>query len=83
MKFCTISCGISLMFIIGMIYMSFFIDKQKISIDFKKTLSKKQLDIYENIVNYRNIYIVSYNQDIVIDESNSEKNHRRKMNRFC
>ena len=53
MKFCTISCGISLIFIIGMIYMSFFIDKQKISIDFKKTLSKKQLDIYENIVNYR------------------------------
>lgn len=67
MKFCTISCGISLMFIIGMIYMSFFIDKQKISIDFKKTLSKKQLDIYENIVNYRrNLYFQGYGIGIII-----------------
>lgn len=67
MKFCTISCSISLIFIIGMIYMSFFIDKQQISIDFKKTLSNKQLKIYENIVNYRrNLYFQGYGIGIII-----------------
>jgi hypothetical protein len=47
--------------------MSFFVDKQKISIDFKKTLSNKQLKIYENIVNYRrNLYFQGYGIGILI-----------------
>ena len=67
MKFFIVSCGISLVFIIGMIYLSFFVDKQQISLDFKKTLSNKQLKIYENIVNYRrNLYFQGYGIGILI-----------------
>jgi hypothetical protein len=60
-KYCHLGCGISLVFIIGMIYMSLAIDKSQLSEDFKKTLNEEQLQKYKSITNERlNIYFTGY-----------------------
>jgi len=61
MKLCYTSCGISLMFIVGMIYMTLNVDKQYITDNFLSILNEKQREIYKNIVNERrNIYYSGY-----------------------
>lgn len=60
-KYCYLGCGISLIFIIGMVFMSLSIDKSKISEKFKKTLDEEQLSKYKKITNERlNIYYFGY-----------------------
>jgi hypothetical protein len=60
-NYCYLGCGISLIFIIGMIYMSFSIDKSNISEKFKKTLNTEQLNKYREITNERiKIYYSGY-----------------------
>lgn len=60
-KYCHLGCGISLVFIIGMIYMSFAIDKHSISSEFKQTLNQEQQQKYSEITRERlNIYYTGY-----------------------
>lgn len=67
MQFCSIYCGISLMFIIGMIYFTFSIDKTSVSSKFKSTLNSNQLNIYQNIVDYRkNLFLQGYGLGFII-----------------
>ena len=60
-NYCNLGCGIALVFIIGMLYMTLSIDKKEVSGRFKKTLNEKQLDIYKNITHERlGIYYSGY-----------------------
>ena len=61
MKTCHITCSISLIFIIGMIYFSLSLDKCKISKNLITTLDDKQREMYKKISNERkNIYFTGY-----------------------
>jgi len=58
---CTLSCGISAIFLIGMMYMTFSIDKCAISSRFMETLSDDQKRRYKKITQERRmIYICGY-----------------------
>lgn len=58
---CTLSCGISAIFLIGMMYMTFSIDKCAISARFMETLSDEQKRRYNKIVKERRmIYLGGY-----------------------
>lgn len=60
-KYCSLGCGISLVFIIGMIYMTFAIDKRHVSGRFKDTLDTQQLKLYKKLTNERvQIYYTGY-----------------------
>jgi hypothetical protein len=64
---CVTSCMISVVFIIGMIYMTFAIDKSALSEDFMKTLDEEQRMKYRQLVTERrNIYYTGYGIGLVI-----------------
>lgn len=61
MKVCTLSCAISTIFIIGMIYMTLSIDKTYVSKKFMDTLDNAQKQRYKDIVKERlQIYYGGY-----------------------
>ena len=61
MSICTLSCAISTIFIIGMIYMTFSVDKSKISNDFTSTLDNALQQKYKSLINERlQIYYGGY-----------------------
>ena len=65
--FCNLGCGIALVFIIGMIYMTLAIDKSAVADAFKNTLSEEQREIYKNITNERlSIYYTGYGIGLLI-----------------
>lgn len=53
MNVCTVSCAISTIFIIGMIYMTFSIDKSSVSKRFKDTLDNALREKYASLVQER------------------------------
>ena len=58
---CTISCSISAIFIIGMIYMNYSVAKSQIILQYKLQLPENLQNIYEQITNERtNIYYKGY-----------------------
>ena len=58
---CTISCSISAVFLIGMIYMNYAITKSEIILQYKSQLPEKFQKIYEQITNERTtIYYQGY-----------------------
>ena len=57
---CYKCCGLALVFLIANIFMIFSCNK-KLKDDFKNTLSQKQKDLYQNIINERKwIYYSGY-----------------------
>jgi hypothetical protein len=61
MFICPKYCSIAIVFFIGMIYMSFSIDKCALTKNFMKSLSEPQLERYKLIVSERrNIYLSGY-----------------------
>ena len=50
---CSFTCGISLMFLVGMIYMINSVDKSKLHKKFTRTLDDEQHNIYKKIVEER------------------------------
>jgi hypothetical protein len=61
MNICTISCAISSIFIIGMIYMTLSIDKTTVSKKFMDTLDNAQQERYRSLVRERvQIYYGGY-----------------------
>ena len=65
--FCNLGCAISLVFIIGMVYMTLAINKKEVSGKFKETLNEEQLQKYEHITSERlNIYYSGYGLGILI-----------------
>lgn len=64
---CMISCSISVIFIIGMIYMTFAIDKKALSQDFMNSLDGEQREHYKKLVNERrNIYYTGYGIGLIL-----------------
>lgn len=64
---CITSCGISLIFILGMIYMMFAVDKQATMSPFMRLLSPKQKDKYWEIINERRrIYFSGFGLGIIL-----------------
>lgn len=58
---CTISCSISAVFLIGMIYMNYSIAKSQIILKYKSQLPENLQKIYEQIINERTkIYYKGY-----------------------
>jgi len=58
---CTISCSISAVFLIGMMYMNYAITKSEIILQYKSQLPEKFQKIYEQITNERTtIYYQGY-----------------------
>jgi hypothetical protein len=58
---CTISCSISVVFLIGMIYMNYSISRSQIILNYKSQLPENLQKIYEEITNERrNIYYQGY-----------------------
>ena len=58
---CTISCSISAIFLIGMMYMNYSITKSQIILQYKLQLPEKLQKIYEQITNERTtIYYQGY-----------------------
>ena len=58
---CTVSCSIAAIFLIGMLYMSYAIDKCSLNDQFMKTLSSSQQDKYKSIMKERrSIYFGGY-----------------------
>ena len=58
---CTISCSISAIFIIGMIYMNYSVARSQIILQYKLQLPENLQNIYEQITNERtNIYYKGY-----------------------
>ena len=58
---CTISCAISAMFIIGMIYMNYSVARSQIILKYKLQLPKNLQNIYEKIIHERtSIYYHGY-----------------------
>lgn len=67
MSVCMMSCAISLVFIIGMVYMNLFVDKVGVAQSFLSTLSEKQREIYGKIVGERkSIYFSGYGIGLVL-----------------
>lgn len=65
--FCNLGCAISVVFIIGMVYMTLAINKKEVSGKFKETLNEEQLKTYEHITSERlNIYYSGYGIGILI-----------------
>ncbi len=61
MFLCPKYCGIAIIFLVGMIYMSFAIDKCEITKNFVSTLSDSQAQKYKSIISERrNIYLSGY-----------------------
>jgi len=61
MKICSTTCFISFVFIVGMIYMSFSINKCELSQTFMDTLDENQLKHYHSIVKERReVYIKGF-----------------------
>ena len=61
MFICPKYCTIAIVFFVGMIYMSFAIDKCALTRNFMKSLSESQLERYKLIVSERrNIYLSGY-----------------------
>lgn len=50
---CIVHCAISLVFFIGMIYMSFAVDKSLLTQPFVRSLTNEQLKEYQNIIQCR------------------------------
>lgn len=60
-EFCNIGTGISLVFIIGMIYFHLIFDQDTVTRKFKDSLTKEQVKKYEDITNERlQIYYRGY-----------------------
>lgn len=60
-EFCNIGAGISLIFIIGMVYFHYIFDKNEATANFTSVLSEKQVQKYKEITNERlNIYYRGY-----------------------
>ena len=58
---CKLSCAVSLVFIVAMIYMMYAISQSNIIGDYEKTLSKDILPIYKKIAQERtSIYYYGY-----------------------
>lgn len=61
MFLCPKYCGLAIVFLVGMIYMTFAIDKCVITRNFVETLSESQAERYRSIINERrNIYLSGY-----------------------
>lgn len=66
-KYCSLGCGIALVFIIGMLYMTLAIDKKEVSGRFKQTLNSNQLKTYENITYERlRLYYSGYGVGLLL-----------------
>ena len=58
---CTVTCSISSIFLIGMFYMTYAIDKCSVTRNFVESLSAEQRDQYYRIVNKRRtIYLTGF-----------------------
>jgi hypothetical protein len=83
---CAISCSIALVFLIGMIYHTFAVDKSDMYNRFMDTLSPSQQDTYNKIVcERRNIYLSGYAVGLILSvlyiqffysNNNNEKENR-------
>jgi hypothetical protein len=61
MFICPKYCGIAIVFLVGMIYMTFAIDKCSITKNFINSLNKEQSDRYKSIIaERRHIYLSGY-----------------------
>lgn len=58
---CMVHCAISLVFLVGMIYMSFAVDKSLLAQRFVRSLSDEQLKEYQHIIrSRRRIYLEGF-----------------------
>ena len=78
---CTISCSISAIFIIGMIYMNYSVAKSQIILQYKLQLPENLQNIYEQITNERTTiyykgYILGFILSIFIIISNIYSEHK-------
>lgn len=83
MKVCNISCAISTIFILGMIYMTFSVDKKNISKNFRATLDNALEQKYDELVNerlriYYGGYILGFLLSMIVIVLNAYNN--KKMN---
>ena len=61
---CKLSCAVSLVFIVAMIYMMYATNQSNIIGDYEKTLSKELLPVYKKIAQERtSIYYYGYFQN--------------------
>ena len=64
---CSLSCGVSLVFLIGMIYMNYAIYESNIIVNYKNQLPPELVTTYNNIVDERTqIYYVGYILGVMI-----------------
>jgi uncharacterized membrane protein len=85
---CSISCSIAAIFLIGMIYMSFSIDKCSLSDRFMDTLSPDQKHKYKRIVNERRMiylcgYLVGFALSVMYISSMSESDRQNSTSLLC
>ena len=78
---CTISCSISAVFLIGMIYMNYSIATSQIILKYKSQLPENLQKIYEQITNERTIiyyqgYILGFILSLVIIAINVYSDHK-------
>ena len=67
MCICYTTCAISIVFIVGMIYMSLAIDKTAVSKDFISVLNPKQRETYKKITNERRtLYMTGYGLGLLL-----------------
>ena len=78
---CTISCSISAVFLIGMIYMNYSIATSQIILKYKSQLPENLQKIYEQITNERTIiyyqgYILGFILSLIIIAINVYSDHK-------
>jgi len=81
MAACGISCAISAIFIIGMIYMNYQVDKSNIILKYKSKLPDELQRIYENITRerteiYYQGYVLGFALSLLIILANFWSNHK-------
>jgi ABC-type Fe3+-siderophore transport system permease subunit len=80
---CGISCGVSSVFLIGMIYMNYATYKSNILVDYKKQLPDNLVVTYDNIVNERSrIYYFGYALGFILSLIIIFYNTQIQKNRF-
>jgi hypothetical protein len=81
MAACGLSCAISAIFIIGMIYMNYQVDKSNIILKYKSKLPDELQRIYENITRerteiYYQGYVLGFALSLLIILANFWSNHK-------
>jgi len=81
MAACGLSCAISAIFIIGMIYMNYQVDKSNIILKYKSKLPDELQKIYENITRertkiYYQGYVLGFVLSLLIILANFWSNHK-------